>query len=135
MSSTSTVVSASIATDVVHPQATSSQVAQPATDGQPPVLSIVMLTAATLACLASAVFFGAGLWEASLVGDAQSKTMPYSATEVGQLKAAQLESLTQFGWSDKAAGTIQIPIDRAMELTAQRLRTETRTAAPGGEKP
>ena len=41
--------------------------------------------------------------------------------EVNQLRAQQLERLGAYGWVDPAQGAVSVPIDRAMELTRQRL--------------
>jgi hypothetical protein len=35
-------------------------------------------------------------------------------------RAAAQQRLTSYGWVDRSAGTVHIPIDRAIELTAQR---------------
>jgi len=44
-------------------------------------------------------------------------SQPYE--ELRQLDADQLEQLNSYGWVDQQAGTVHIPIDRAMELVAQ----------------
>jgi len=55
--------------------------------------------------------------------------------ERGQLNGIRLkeeETLSTYDWIDKNAGTVRIPIDRAMDLLAQRglpVRTENATAA------
>ncbi len=46
------------------------------------------------------------------------QTQPFK--DVYQLKAEQLGALHSYGWIDKAAGVVHIPIERAMELTVQR---------------
>ncbi|MBL9202045.1 MAG: hypothetical protein JNL39_16155 [Opitutaceae bacterium] len=35
-------------------------------------------------------------------------------------RAAEVKQATGYAWIDKNAGTVQLPIDRAMELTAQK---------------
>ena len=40
--------------------------------------------------------------------------------ELRRLRAAEDAVLTTYGWVDRNAGTVRIPIDRAMELLAQR---------------
>ncbi len=44
-------------------------------------------------------------------------SQPYE--ELRQLDAEQLEQLNSYGWVDQQAGTVHIPIDRAMQLEAQ----------------
>lgn len=62
------------------------------------------------------------------------------------LKAYQVEEdaiLHSYGWADKSAGVVRIPIERAMELSLQRgfpVRKsgeagEGKTEAPGGSRP
>ncbi|MES2695409.1 MAG: hypothetical protein V4773_18170 [Verrucomicrobiota bacterium] len=41
------------------------------------------------------------------------------AKGLADLKAEQAKQLTSYGWADKNAGKVHLPIDRAMELTAQ----------------
>lgn len=36
-----------------------------------------------------------------------------------ELRASQAKQLGSYGWADKNAGKVQLPIDRAMELTAK----------------
>jgi hypothetical protein len=40
--------------------------------------------------------------------------------ELDQYFAAENQKLNSYGWVDKAAGVVRIPIDRAMDLIAQR---------------
>jgi hypothetical protein len=62
--------------------------------------------------------------------------------ERGQLAAIRLkeeQTLSTYDWIDKNAGTVRIPIDRAMDLIAQRglpVRAQgSAAAAPAAEKP
>lgn len=48
-----------------------------------------------------------------------------------QLRAAEDAALNSYGWVDRQAGTVHTPIDRAMELLAQR---GLPARAEGGEK-
>ena len=43
-------------------------------------------------------------------------------------RAARQERLGSYGWVDRRAGVVHLPIERAMELTAQGVRP--RTSAP-----
>ena len=43
-------------------------------------------------------------------------SQPYE--ELRQLDASQLEQLNSYGWVDQQAGSVHIPIERAMELEA-----------------
>ena len=36
-----------------------------------------------------------------------------------ELRKEEAKQSTTYGWADKSAGTVQLPIERAMELTAQ----------------
>ncbi len=42
------------------------------------------------------------------------------AADIARLHAAEQERLTGYGWVDRGAGTVRIPIDRAMQLLAAR---------------
>jgi hypothetical protein len=53
-------------------------------------------------------------------------------------RAARLERLQSFGWVDRSAGIVHLPIDRAMGLVAQGVRpkpdvTPPERAAPGAQ--
>jgi hypothetical protein len=41
-------------------------------------------------------------------------------TDMRQLRAAEDKILNSYGWVDKEKGAVRIPIERAMEITAQR---------------
>ena len=45
-----------------------------------------------------------------------------------EMRAAEEEVLSTYGWSDREAGTVRVPIERAMEMLA----AERGAAAPGG---
>ncbi len=52
-----------------------------------------------------------------------------------QLHASESEILNSYGWVDKQAGVVRIPISRAMDLLAQRgLPTRSGAPAQGGSK-
>ena len=44
----------------------------------------------------------------------------HPATELQQLRAQEEQTLSTYGWADKQAGTVRIPIDRAMDLALER---------------
>jgi hypothetical protein len=56
-------------------------------------------------------------------------------TELGDFRTGEEERLNSYGFVEEKAGTVHIPIERAMELVVQRLpvRSQSRTAqaAPG----
>jgi len=53
-------------------------------------------------------------------------------TDLKDMRAAEEQILHGYGWVDQANGVTRIPIDRAMELLAQRgLPTRPQTAQPG----
>jgi len=41
-------------------------------------------------------------------------------TELNDIRQREADTLSTYGWVDQKAGTVRIPIDRAMELLAQR---------------
>jgi hypothetical protein len=55
------------------------------------------------------------------------------AQTVDPYRAAQQQKLNSYGWVDRSAGTIRIPIDRAMQLTAQRGLASRATSAPAAQ--
>jgi hypothetical protein len=44
----------------------------------------------------------------------------HPAIQLQDLRAHEDSILSTYGWSDKSAGIVRIPVDRAMELTLQR---------------
>jgi hypothetical protein len=60
-------------------------------------------------------------------------------TELNNERLREADTLSTYGWVDQNAGTVRIPIDRAMELLAQRglpVRSEAaNTDSPTIEKP
>jgi hypothetical protein len=44
----------------------------------------------------------------------------HPATELQQLRAQEEQTLSSYGWVDKNAGTVRIPIDRAIDLALDR---------------
>jgi hypothetical protein len=59
------------------------------------------------------------------------QTQPFK--DVYELKSAQLERLTSYGWVDQNAGIVHIPIDDAMRIVAERGAVPTRQQpAPEG---
>jgi hypothetical protein len=49
--------------------------------------------------------------------------------DLAELRNVETERLTTYGWVDKSAGTVRIPIDRAIDILAQR------AGAPGATQP
>jgi hypothetical protein len=49
--------------------------------------------------------------------DSRSKTLQ-------ELRAAEAQKATSYGWVDQKAGVVQLPLQRAMELTAQDLASK-----------
>jgi hypothetical protein len=56
------------------------------------------------------------------------QTQPFK--DVWQLKSAEMEKLTSYGWVDQAGGVVHIPIDEAMRIIAERGSAPVRTEAP-----
>jgi hypothetical protein len=42
---------------------------------------------------------------------------------LAEQRTAEAKQLSSYGWADQVAGKVQLPIDRAMELTAQQYGT------------
>ena len=58
-------------------------------------------------------------------------------TELNNERLREENTLSTYGWIDQKAGTVRIPIDRAMELVAQRgmpVRSQTSTDQRSEEK-
>ena len=50
--------------------------------------------------------------------------------DLQQMRAAEDRILNSYGWVDRSAGTVRIPIDRAMDILAQRGLPARQTTAP-----
>ena len=50
----------------------------------------------------------------------QPRLESHETTEINAFRLQEEETLHSYGWVDQQAGTVRIPIDRAMELIAQR---------------
>jgi hypothetical protein len=50
----------------------------------------------------------------------QPRLQEHPAIELQQLRGEEDQILNTYGWTDKKAGIVRIPIDRAMELAMQR---------------
>jgi hypothetical protein len=58
--------------------------------------------------------------------------------EMRALRQRDQELLTTYGWANREAGLVRIPIERAMQLTVERglpVREPAPAAAPGGARP
>jgi len=58
-------------------------------------------------------------------------------TQLNDIRMAEEQKLASYDWVDQKAGTVRIPIDRAMELVAQRglpVRTQEAAAQAGKSK-
>ncbi|QYM79802.1 hypothetical protein K0B96_04060 [Horticoccus luteus] len=86
---------------------------------------------AVLVCLG--LFFAVAWWTRSpalaprelapegLAADQQWKATPESRkAHLVTLRAEEAKHATTYAWIDQSAGTVQLPIDRAMELTVER---------------
>ena len=61
---------------------------------------------------------------------------PQSGADFATYHAAEEQKLTSYRWVDRNAGTVTIPIDRAMDLVAQRgLPTRAGASAPQDTSP
>jgi hypothetical protein len=58
----------------------------------------------------------------NLSKDAEWRANPESRQKVlAELRDAEAKKISSYGWVDQKAGAVQLPIDRAMELTARDL--------------
>ena len=55
--------------------------------------------------------------------------------DMRELRAAEDQQLSTYGWADKQIGTVRIPIDRAMDLLAARGLGTKPVAAPASAPP
>ena len=58
--------------------------------------------------------------------------------QLDKIRTDEAETLSSYDWVDQKAGTVRIPIDRAMDLIAQRglpVRTQTSTETAGQPAP
>jgi hypothetical protein len=97
----------------------------------------IVLTGVALAIVAAIVLgISVGLFRFFVERPAQAPPNPMAAenpqlppaphiedhpsSELEQLRQSEDQTLTTYGWVDRKAGTVRIPIDRAMELQLQR---------------
>lgn len=50
----------------------------------------------------------------------QPRLQPSDILDMEQMRAAENQILNSYGWVDQGSGTVRIPIDRAMDILAQR---------------
>lgn len=62
----------------------------------------------------------------------QRKIYDAVSNELTRARAEQLEGMNTYGWVDKDAGVVAIPIDKAMELTVRDLQISHRNTMHGG---
>ena len=55
----------------------------------------------------------------AFVGDG-IHTSAQRVENLGKLRAKEAKQAAEYGWVDQKAGVVQLPIDRAMELTVQK---------------
>jgi hypothetical protein len=56
--------------------------------------------------------------------------------DMRQFLASENQAMQQYGWVDQAHGIVRIPVDRAMDIIAQKgLPAVSQTGAPSGKKP
>lgn len=48
------------------------------------------------------------------------RLQPNPGAELVEFRAQQLEATTTYGWIDRDAGVVRIPVERAIEILAQR---------------
>lgn len=67
-------------------------------------------------------------------GPPEPRLQPDPNLDMRQMRAEEDALLSSYGWSDKASGTVRIPIDRAMDMLAAR-GMGTTAAAPVAPAP
>lgn len=53
-----------------------------------------------------------------------ARTPQQRADLLRELRAKEQKALTSYAWADRNAGTVQLPLDRAVELTIQELNAK-----------
>jgi len=108
-----------------------------------------------LAMAALIVIFSVGLWgvfeylkhrvtemalpqSASAMVNAQKqppepRLQPHPAQDMREMQADQNKIMQQYAWIDPDKGVVRIPVERAMDLIAQRGLPATQAAAPAGK--
>lgn len=97
-------------------------------------VSIVTLIA-VLVCLG--VFLAVGWWTRrpapparelapeGLTAEQMWKATPETRkAKLAEMRANEAKHLSSYAWIDQSAGTVQLPINRAMELTVERYRAK-----------
>ncbi|MBK5292837.1 MAG: hypothetical protein JJE04_14335 [Acidobacteriia bacterium] len=51
-----------------------------------------------------------------------------NSEDLAALRARQLQAISSYGWVDKSAGIVRIPVERAMDLVAERGLTPAKSA-------
>ena len=80
------------------------------------LLNTIMGVAAAVALLAVAGIFLQSWTQRRLAEEEQRKVFAPSLPAVDAYRAEQRALLNGYGWADRAAGRVQLPIERAMEL-------------------
>ena len=59
-------------------------------------------------------------WRASVKSTPEPRLQVDASKELRQMRAAEDAALSSYGWVDKDAGIVKIPVDRAMEILAKK---------------
>jgi hypothetical protein len=107
-------------------------------DTQEPDPKVIVGFAAFLLVFVSLAGFGIRNYFVNVVDDEQHvKIAEAPTTDVNKLKADAQAELHSYGWVDQKAGTVHMPIERAMEMEIERAHQPVKTEAPAkvAEKP
>jgi hypothetical protein len=94
-------------------------------------LNVGMIATVGVVCVAltaATVFAVRGLYTRYAAAEAERKIIAVPAADSDSKVAEQEAKLARYSWVDRDAGTVTIPIERAMRLTVDELRSE---AGPG----
>lgn len=85
--------------------------------------SVILLSLASLILVLALGFFAAGLYQSLWNKEVQIKLTPIADSELAKLRTEQAGRLNEYRWVDQGQQRIAIPIERAMQLTVERLKS------------
>ncbi len=86
-----------------------------------PLSTLLGIGAALVAATAALAFLVPALYRAHENSLRAERGWAETPADTRQMRAAQADRLAHYAWIDKQKGIVALPIERAMELTAQEL--------------
>lgn len=84
-------------------------------------ISSLLFTLAGLVMIVAVAVMVASWFEMAQQQEFQRKSNPYPSSPIGQLQSEQLAKLNEYAWVNREKGLITIPLERAIDLTLERL--------------